>query len=136
MSITEAAAAAMPLDRTTMLAGAARLLADGGAALSDAEIDTLRLQLRGHIELLIPAVESAAAHLPVGGVEGTRVRARLIAARSALGLGWPGDSRLVRLSVVVKLARSVRSLCGQLERLGDPDHLHGRVADRVGSHLG
>jgi len=53
-----------PLDVTTMRATSHRLLSPDAEPPSPAELDTLTLQLRGHIMVTIPDVETAAAQLP------------------------------------------------------------------------
>lgn len=113
--MSEADTEALPLDFTTMREGAARLLVEGGRPLSDQDLETLRLQLRGHLELLIPAVEKAADGLT--GTPAKRVGAAVFVARAGLRLG-DGDTRIVRLAVARRLADSVRILCQHLERAG------------------
>ncbi|MDX2694893.1 DUF6415 family natural product biosynthesis protein [Streptomyces ipomoeae] len=115
--IPDAEAGALPIDLAVMREAAARMPAEGGGApLSDEDLETLRLQLREHLALLVPAVEAAADGLPEGGEARRSARAFVFAARAHLRLGR-GDTRLVRLSVVRKLADSVRTLCGHLERM-------------------
>lgn len=104
-------------DLMTMRETAARMPAEGDEALlSDEDLETLRPQLRGHLELLIPAVETAAADLPESADAHKRASAFTFVARAYLRLGR-GDTRLVRLSVVRKLVDSVRTLCRHLERM-------------------
>jgi hypothetical protein len=104
-----------------MREAAAHLPADGGTApLSDEELETLRLQLRAHLNLLIPAVEAAVARLPEGADARKRANAAVFMAREWLRLGR-GDTRLVRLSVARKAANSVRTLCGHLDKLSAVD---------------
>ncbi|MPY53856.1 hypothetical protein FPZ41_36965 [Streptomyces sp. K1PN6] len=83
-------------------------------------METLRLQLRGHLDVLIPAVERAAARLPKGDGVRDRTRLSVAEARMRLRLG-PGETLFLRVSVLLRLARSARSLCEHLENLGG-DH--------------
>lgn len=114
--ISEVEAEALPLDLMTMRAAAARLIAEGVEPPSDDDLDTLSLQLRGHIELLAPAVEQQAACCMVGRRSRESALGCAVEARMDLRLGR-GDTLLVRMSVAEKLARSVRRLCYHLERL-------------------
>jgi hypothetical protein len=110
-------AEAVPIDLTAMREAAAQLPAEGGGIpLSDDDLEALRLQLRAHLQMLIPAVEAAAANLPEGGDARKRANAAVFIAREWLRLGR-GDTRLVRMSVARKAANSVRALCGHLEKL-------------------
>ncbi|MDX3555161.1 DUF6415 family natural product biosynthesis protein [Streptomyces europaeiscabiei] len=115
--ISEAEAEALPLDLETMREAAARLLAGQAEELSDEDLETMRIQLRGHAELLIPAVDRAATHRPDGHSARRSALACVATAHMNLRLGR-GDSHLVRVSVAQKLAHSVRTLCCHLERLG------------------
>lgn len=54
----------LPIDIQTMRATAHRLLGDGAEPPSPEQLETLTLQLRGHIDLLSPEVETAALRLP------------------------------------------------------------------------
>ncbi|MFF3878761.1 DUF6415 family natural product biosynthesis protein [Streptomyces sp. NPDC001978] len=100
-----------------MREGAHRLLAIGAEPLPDGALEILRLQLRGHIELLIPEVERAALGLPKDDIPRACALACTGEARMRLRLG-PGDLIVTRVSVVQKLSRSVRALCDHLENLG------------------
>ncbi|MEU1141763.1 DUF6415 family natural product biosynthesis protein [Streptomyces sp. NPDC005885] len=81
-----------------------------------AELETLAGTYRGHIEILLPAVQARAEQLPSG--HPNRVSALLCVgqARNYLRLG-PGDTDAVRGSIASRLARSVRTLCGHYDRL-------------------
>ncbi|MBG0854499.1 hypothetical protein I2W78_22310 [Streptomyces spinoverrucosus] len=105
-------------DLATMRAAVQRVLARGAAPLSDEALEALRLQLRGHIQLLGPEVERAARRLPSGDIR--RECALTVAgeARMRLRLG-PGDTLYVRYAVVQMLARSVSALCDHHEKLRD-----------------
>jgi hypothetical protein len=114
--VTGPATSALPLDITTMRAATGRVLGRGAGPLSDEGLETLRLQLRGHLQLLHPEVERAASLLPRGDDLRERALTGVGEARMKLRLG-PGDTLFVRLSVVKKLARSVRALCDDYESL-------------------
>lgn len=115
--ISEAEAEALPLDIETMREEAARLLAEQAEQLSDRDLETLRIQLRGHAALLVPAVQQAATRRPETDSARHSALACVVTAQMDLRLGR-GDSLLVRVSVAQKLAHSVRTLCYHLERLG------------------
>jgi hypothetical protein len=100
----------LPPDIATMRAEVQRLLVRGAELLSDEELETLRLQLRGHIALLIPEVEQAVSLLPRGDRRRERALTCAGEARMRLRLG-PGNTLAVRYSVLHRLARSVRVLC-------------------------
>ncbi|MFM9595782.1 DUF6415 family natural product biosynthesis protein [Streptomyces scabiei] len=105
-----------PLDLTAMREAAARLLAEGAIPPGDEDLETLRRQLRGHAWLLLPVVEREARRLP----EQDRARRSALAcvAMSCMELRvGQGDNRLLRVSVVTRLARSVRTLCDHVDLL-------------------
>nr|WP_119590462.1 DUF6415 family natural product biosynthesis protein [Streptomyces scabiei] len=114
---SEAEVDALPIDLWTMREAAARPLAGCVESLSSEELDRLRNQLRGHLHVLAPAVETAASRLPLGDEARRRARACSTLAHQALRLGR-GDTNLVRVSVVEKLAHSVRNLSRHWEALG------------------
>ncbi|WP_171113952.1 MULTISPECIES: DUF6415 family natural product biosynthesis protein [Streptomyces] len=99
-----------------MRAAVQRVLARGADPLSDEELESLRLQLRRHIQMLIPEVERAARRLPRGDIPRECALTGAGEARMRLRLG-PGDTLTVRVAVVQKLARSVRNLCDHNEKL-------------------
>lgn len=105
-----------PLDLTAAREAAAQLLAEGAIPPGDEDLETLRRQLRGHAWLLLPVVEREALRLP----EQDRARRSALACVAMscqeLRMGQ-GDSRLLRVSVATRLARSVRTLCGHVELL-------------------
>lgn len=81
------------------------------------EVDTLTLQLRGHIQLLAPEVEEAARKLKKGSVRRYSVlgcvweaRSRLEATPSSRNGGAVGHAR--------RLARVLNALCDHYEALG------------------
>ncbi|GCB49490.1 DUF6415 family natural product biosynthesis protein [Streptomyces sp. NL15-2K] len=109
-SMTGPATNALPLDITTMHADAERLLARGPEPLSDEELETVRLRLRGYIQLLIPEVEQSVSPLPWGDSRREHALTCAGEARMRLWLG-PGNTLPVRYSVLHRLARSVLALC-------------------------
>ncbi|MDX2749673.1 DUF6415 family natural product biosynthesis protein [Streptomyces scabiei] len=127
--VSEVEADALPIDLWTMREAAARTLA--GEPMSGEDLDRLRNQLRGHLHVLAPAVEAAAARLPVGSEARRRARACSTVAHQALCLG-SGDTRLVRVSVVGKLAHSVRNLARHWESLGGASASTAPDLGRVG----
>ncbi|QTU64201.1 DUF6415 family natural product biosynthesis protein [Streptomyces scabiei] len=105
-----------PLDLTVMREAAARLLAEGAIPPDDEDLETLRRQLRGHAWLLLPVVEREALRLP--GQDRARRSALACVTTSYLELRvGQGDSRLLRISVATRLARSVRTLCDHVDLL-------------------
>lgn len=102
-----------PPDIPTMRATAARALTE---ALSGDEVETVAETLRGHLRVLIPEVEFAAAQKPRESTDAICARAGVGEARIKLGLGG-NDIEAVRISVMQKLARSVNALCNHYERL-------------------
>ncbi|MFF4828240.1 DUF6415 family natural product biosynthesis protein [Streptomyces sp. NPDC001312] len=105
-----------PPDIATMRATAGRLLADGPEPPMADVLQTLALMLRGHMNVLIPAVEMAARNLPKDDVPRACAMACVGEARMRLRLG-EGDNGAVRLTVAVKLARSVNALVDHYETL-------------------
>jgi hypothetical protein len=107
-----------PPDIETMRAEAERLLVRGVELPSgDEALDSLRLELRGHIQVLVPEVEKLGASLPRDDIR--RREAALTCAgegRMRLRLGR-GDTLDVRVSVVQRLARTVSALCSYYELL-------------------
>jgi hypothetical protein len=115
--MTGPATSALPLDITTMRAETERLLTRGAEPLSDEGLETMRLQLRGHIQLLIPEVEQSVSGLPRGDASREYALTCAGEARMRLRLG-PGNTLAVRYSVLHRLARSVRDLCDCYENPG------------------
>jgi hypothetical protein len=105
-----------PVDEDTMRAAARRLLIADAPRPSSDELALLILQLRGHIDLLIPEVDAATLGLPKDDVPRACALACVGEARMRLRLG-DGDTDIVRLSVATKLARSVNALCDHLTNL-------------------
>jgi hypothetical protein len=105
-----------PLDITTMRTAVHRLLAEHADMPGAEELETLTLQLRGHIQLLIPEVEAAALRLPKDNIPRACALACIGESRMKLRLG-AGNNNSVRMAVAVKLARSVNALCDHYENL-------------------
>lgn len=113
MSDTTARSAAcieeLPLDTETML-GAARGLLDGSAVPPDVGgLDSLTLQLRGHVNLLIAGLEQAMQQS-----EDLRAVAGIGEARRPVS---GGPSALGPMRHAQCLARSIVALCAHLVRL-------------------
>jgi hypothetical protein len=116
-SPAETDSSTLPPDIATMRASARRLLAEDAAPISPDDLETLRLTLRGHLQLLIPIIEAKALDLPKDDIPRACALAGAREARMRLGLGV-GDNQLVRMSVAMRLARSVNALCDHYENLG------------------
>ncbi|MGW5429937.1 DUF6415 family natural product biosynthesis protein [Streptomyces sp. NPDC004059] len=106
----------LPPDIATMRATARRLLADDAKPISGDELETVRLTLRGHLQLLIPVIEAQALGLPRDDIPRTCALAAMREATMRLRLGV-GDNPPVRMSVAMRLARSVNALCDHYENL-------------------
>ncbi|MFI8303694.1 DUF6415 family natural product biosynthesis protein [Streptomyces sp. NPDC085927] len=115
-SVIESGAEHHPADIVTMRASAHRLLAPDAQPIGPEDLQTLTLALRGHLELLVVDVEAAARSLPADGAPRACVMAAAGEARMRLRLG-DGGNPMVRVSVAMRLARSVDALCNHLERL-------------------
>ncbi|MFI7015481.1 DUF6415 family natural product biosynthesis protein [Streptomyces sp. NPDC050164] len=122
--MTGSASKVVPLGLETMRACADRTLANDAEVLSPDVLETLTLQLRGHLVLAIPEVETVVHALPEDSV------ARVCA------LFCVGDARL-RLSAqpgrtlsahTQRLARSVRALCDHYE---NDDHQCPNAPERA-----
>jgi uncharacterized protein DUF6415 len=105
-----------PPDITTMRTTARRLLALDARPIGPEELDTLRLTLRGQIELMIPLVEAMTAGLPANDIPAACALAGVDEARLRLQMGV-GAYSPVRMSVSMRLARSVMALCDHYENL-------------------
>lgn len=105
---------AVPLDLEAMRACAARVLATDTEAPHSEELETLTLQLRGHIMVAVPVVEMAARALPEFGVP--RACALFCVGEARLRLSAePGRHLSARIAQAQRLARSVRALCDHYE---------------------
>lgn len=101
-----------------MRATARRLLAEDAEPPSPEELETLTLALRGHMMLLIPAVEDAAQSLPEDDVPRACALACIGSARMRLGQessrNLPAD-----IAHAQGLSRSVNALCDHVENLSE-----------------
>ena len=107
-----------PLDVTVMRTSARHLLAEDAELPSDEELDTLVLQLRGHVMLAFPVVEPLAACFPEGDVPRACALVGIGEARTRLGLE-PRHALPARIAHAQRLARSVTALCDHYENLGE-----------------
>ncbi|MFG2119403.1 DUF6415 family natural product biosynthesis protein [Streptomyces sp. NPDC048710] len=126
MSATvESGNATQPVDIATMRETAAMLLGpdDAPQALPPApeQLDTLALALRGHMQLLIPEVETAAAREPKDSTGRYCALACVGEARRKLRLG-NGCTPPTRVAVAQKFARCVNALCDHYENLSAEQH--------------
>jgi len=117
-----------PLDTETMRAAARALLADHTELPSDEELDTLTLQLRGHLMLAIPVVEALADRLPEDDAPRVCANVGVMEARTRMSLA-PGRTLPARVAHAQRLARSVNALCDHYENLsgGHPIVLDPRL---------
>ncbi|WP_405591250.1 DUF6415 family natural product biosynthesis protein [Streptomyces sp. NBC_01092] len=109
-------AEALPLDLETMRETARRLLAPDAELPTTEELETLTLLLRGHMMLLIPAVEDAARPLPEDDVPRACALACVGEARMRLGLE-PGRTLPAGIAHAQRLSRSVNALCDHVVNL-------------------
>lgn len=105
------------LDLETMRACAERVLAQDAESRSPEEFEkweTLTLQLRGHIMVAVPEVETVVAALPEDGV--ARACALFCVGEARLRLSaQPGPILSARIAHAQRLARSVIALCDHYE---------------------
>ncbi|MER6377642.1 DUF6415 family natural product biosynthesis protein [Streptomyces mirabilis] len=106
-----------PLDVDTMREGARRLLAEDAELPTADELETLTLQLRGHIMLAVPEIETAAGRLPTDDVPRACALACVGEARMRLNLE-PGHTLPAGIAHAQRLARSVNALVDHYENLG------------------
>lgn len=108
-----------PLDVDTMRAATRQLLAADAALPAYEELETLMLQLRGHIMLLIPEVETLAFERPKDDVP--RACALACIGESRIRLDHtPGGTLPAAIAHGQRLARSVNALLDHLEGLAHP----------------
>lgn len=105
-----------PPDIATMRAAVRRLLAEGAHTPEEGELETLQLQLRGHIMLLIPEVETAAGRLPKDDIPRYCALACIGEARRKMDL-QPRPGREGAAALARRLARVVNALCDHYESL-------------------
>lgn len=106
-----------PLDVATMRAAARRLLAEDAELPTAEGLETLTLQLRGHVMVAVPEVETAALARPEDDVPRACALACIGEARARLGTE-PGGTLPVGIAHAQRLARSVNALCDHIENLG------------------
>lgn len=106
-----------PLDVEVMRASARRLLAEDAELPSFDEVETLTLRLRGHMMLLIPEVEEAAARQPKDDIPRYCALACIGEARMKLNLA-PGHGLPAGIAHAKRLSRSLNALCDHYENLG------------------
>ncbi|WP_329051479.1 DUF6415 family natural product biosynthesis protein [Streptomyces violaceus] len=127
MTVPPVSKAAPPLDLETMRASADRLLANNAEVPSPEKLETLTLQLHGHLMLAVPEVESAVLALSEESV--ARVCALFCVGEARLQLSaQPGRSLSARVAHAQRLARSVRRLCGHYE---NEDHQCPNAPERA-----
>ncbi|MBQ1090646.1 DUF6415 family natural product biosynthesis protein [Streptomyces sp. B93] len=105
------------MDVETMRATARRLLADTAEPPSPEDLETLTLQLRGHIMVAIPEVEAARHRLPKDDIPGACALACVGEARLRLGTTPHNDTLPARIAHAQRLARIVNALCDHHENL-------------------
>lgn len=116
MENVQAGPGALPLDLETMRNTARRLLAEDAELPTSEELETLTLTLRGHMMLLVPAVEDAARPLPEDDVPRACALACVGEARMRLGME-PGPTLPAAVAHAQRLGRSVNALCDHVENL-------------------
>ncbi|WP_330301585.1 MULTISPECIES: DUF6415 family natural product biosynthesis protein [unclassified Streptomyces] len=105
-----------PPDIATMRECARHLLAGGTKEPAADELETLTLQLRGHIELLIPEVQTKADRMPEDDIPRYCALACIGEARGKLKV-HPRPGRAPGLAHARRLARVVNALCDHHENL-------------------
>ncbi|MFC9507561.1 DUF6415 family natural product biosynthesis protein [Streptomyces sp. NPDC057002] len=119
--------AAPSLDLETMRACADRFRATDTEVPPPDRLETLTLQLHGHLMLAVPEVETAALALPEESV--ARVCALFCVGEARLRLSvQPGRSLSAQVAHTQRLARSVRTLCDHYE---NEDHQCPNAPERA-----
>lgn len=108
----------LPLDTRAMRASTRLVLAEEEPEklYEGAELERLQKAFREYIEVLIPAVRDRAYVLPQRSADRAAALAGVGEGKARLRLG-NGDTDPVRGAVAVRLARSVKTLCGHYERM-------------------
>ncbi len=109
--------AAVPPDIAVMRSLVRRLLAENAEIASLAEAETLTLQLRGHIQLLIPEVQAKTDRLPKDDIPRYCALACIGEARGKLRI-TPRPGLDAGAAYARRLARVVNALCDHHENLG------------------
>ncbi|MFI6082510.1 DUF6415 family natural product biosynthesis protein [Streptomyces sp. NPDC051217] len=108
-----------PLDILTMTAAASVLLDDAVEPPTGEALTSLTLQLRGHLNLLIPELERK--YDVAGPRDAACAQAGICEAQRRLAAD-PSSLSPVRHATL--LARSVEALCRHFQRQADPDENH------------
>lgn len=118
LDLGTAGAASPPPNTSAMRASTRLVLAEEEPEklFEGAELEKLQDTFREHLQALIPAVRARAYVLPQRSADRTRALAGVAEAKNRLRLG-NGDTDRVRGAVAVRLAWSVKTLCGHYERL-------------------
>ncbi|MGW7667512.1 DUF6415 family natural product biosynthesis protein [Streptomyces sp. NPDC054775] len=115
-SILATQAETQPVDIETMRTSIGRLLGPSVTAPEDGGLAELTELLRGHMQLIIPEIEQAAAQLPTDDVPRYCALACIGEARAKLrAIAGDGPHRAVAYGR--KLARSLAALCDHYEAL-------------------
>ncbi|MFD8722374.1 DUF6415 family natural product biosynthesis protein [Streptomyces sp. NPDC059629] len=107
----------VPPDIATMRRTAQRFLAPDAQPIANDDLTTLGSALRGQIEELIPTIEAMTRQFPADDVPSACALVCTREARMRLGLR-PGYNSPGRMTVAMKLARSVMALCDHYQTLG------------------
>jgi len=107
-------ASGCPPDIATMRSGVRRFLGEDALPPSAHELETLTLQLRGHMQLLIPEVEQFIARLPEDDVPRYCALACVGEARRKLDIA-PRPGLSAGIAHARRLARSLNALCDHYE---------------------
>ncbi|MFD6549046.1 DUF6415 family natural product biosynthesis protein [Streptomyces sp. NPDC058398] len=103
-----------PPDIATMRSGVRRFLAEDALPPGAHELDTLTLQLRGHMQLLIPEVEQIITRLPEDDVPRYCALACVGEARRKLDVA-PRPGLSAGIAHARRMARSLNALCDHYE---------------------
>ncbi|MEU9338059.1 DUF6415 family natural product biosynthesis protein [Streptomyces sp. NPDC048290] len=110
-----------PLDIQTMRAAVQQLLSKDTPLPNEGDLETLVLQLRGHLMLTIPEIEQITARLPEDDIPRACAMAGAHEARRRLNLD-PSGPFPARLAHAQRLARAVHALCDHYENLTSDRH--------------
>ncbi|MEU5097607.1 DUF6415 family natural product biosynthesis protein [Streptomyces sp. NPDC020996] len=106
-----------PPDVDVMRSVVRRLLAENADPLAAGELETVTLQLRGHINLMIPEVQAITDRLPKEHIPRYCALACLGEARRKVRLPVP-EAPHASAAHARRLARVVAALCDHFEALG------------------
>lgn len=116
MNDTRTPTGRQPVDITTMRQSIARLLPTSQTPPTSEGLSILTATLRGHMELLIPEIEQAAAYLPHDDVPRYCALACIGEARGKLR-ARPSAGEYGALAYARRLARCLMALCDHHEKL-------------------